>query len=451
MLQYKYATIQNLVRKITTPDLTMIRKITTSEKYVYNINQITPFNVQCVIKLHGELSSEVFLKAIKLIQQQHPHLRIALTDTDPVSFVDCHKLLPYQIISKTHDAQWKIIAEKELNLFINEPYMPLARVIFLQGTASHEIIFTSNHIIADGISLCHMAISFYKYCAQMNEGITIKINEAYQDRNLEELLPNLVIDHTFTEDDFKSKNEKTFGLQESNINYNSKTEFIPYRFSEEETRAIINKSQRHHTSVHGVLSAAAIIALHKHLHTEKKDINISQIQYLSPINLRSMLIGNVSPEELGHYVGCYFNAFSQSQFNSFWDFSQLIKSLLTSYIDSREPIKYILSQEKLLAKYATNEQLVDHIRWKGPVIGITNMGLFQPIAQCKSLQLEDMHLLASMPAVWDFPFAYFLGVLTVQQQLQIDLMYVTPTISQAQAQRYLSLFLDIIKEYMIDE
>ncbi len=425
----------------------MAEVLSVSEKYVYLIGQVTAYNVQCITQVSGAISPDVFRKALRRLQVQHGHLRVSFAESELPSFESVDTPIPLEVFDRCDSYQWQDLAIRELNSFFDDGSLPLARVVWLcdEESGQHDIIITVHHVIADGVSIYHLAEGLCYNISAIKQGEENTLQ--YADQNLEALFPPIDNASQFTEDMFKCVKKGALQADFSDDYEAYETRLLPYRLGKEATIAVLDYAKNNGITVHCLISACALAAMKKHLIEQGQHEQYEDIKYLSPVNLRPLLGRTVSAVELGHYVGCYFGEYAYSQINGdICSLSNEIKSELNDYMSNRKPITYILNQEKLLGKFESVDELVQNIQWRQPVVGVTNIGVAYSDLVYTDLAINAVHIYNCMTRVWSFPFAHMLGLLTFKDQMQLDLMYVAPTITQSKAERFLFL---LIKEVMI--
>lgn len=415
--------------------------LTPSEKFVAQISQITPFNVQALIRVSAVFNELTLRKALKFIQEKHPHLQVGIRRENGFEFIPCKESIPFRMFDGVRHSEHEISVE-DLNSTFDSEYYPLCKVAWIKYPNKNTFIFTLHHAVADGISIDKLTDEFLEFC----NGIALNsIGSDEQvrclDKPLESLLPACKIKNFPTEDEIKITCVENIMLAEKSLA--NKTLHMTHQFSCDDTIKLIQLTKKKTTSVHALISSVAIIALGKQV-SEECTNQFNEISYISPVNLRPLLAADVSDSELGHYVSCYIDKYKLDNPISVWDFARQIKSDISNFISGGSAIAYVYSQKALLEKYPNGESLVQNIKWTTPVVGVTNIGMIKNHNHGRMISAESKHIFNCIPDVWDHPFAYMLGVLTYNNRLQIDLMYVSPAISDEKAKKYLHYFIEIM-------
>jgi hypothetical protein len=115
----------------------------------------TPFTSVFTIKLHGDLKESRLRQALARVQAKHPLLRCVVEDgvTGP-RFVrsDRPAPIPLRIVERNGDTDWQTEIRREWVTPFHGAHEPLARLVWLRGGKTNELLLVAHHCICDGQS-----------------------------------------------------------------------------------------------------------------------------------------------------------------------------------------------------------------------------------------------------------------------------------------------------------
>lgn len=134
----------------------MKRKMITGERIMY-VDADTSLNCVFTAKIRGSFSPENLHAALAKIQDKHPALHAVIKeDYKKVPYlISCDSLsaIPVRIVERQGDEDWKAASEAEWSKPFKEKNAPLARVVWVKGTAVSELLLICPHCICDGKSI----------------------------------------------------------------------------------------------------------------------------------------------------------------------------------------------------------------------------------------------------------------------------------------------------------
>ena len=226
---------------------------------------------------------------------------------------------------------------------------------------------------------------------------------------------------------------------------------LPRMLSQGKTKILIDKCKQEKTTVHGAMCAAMLFAAGKLLSIDTQ-VNFS---YGLAVNLRKYC----EPEITDPNLGCFISALGFNQLvepnTSFWDLARECKSQLNDSLISGVHIT-ILQQGKLrnLDMDSMKELAIKSILNKEDTMGrnnlfaISNIGRFQFRHQADKLKVKELYLATPQHIGGD---CFWLGVLTLNDQLFCNFIYVQPLISDGTAQLFADDVMTVIEKMCINQ
>ncbi|WP_414567299.1 condensation domain-containing protein [Nostoc sp. CCY 9925] len=406
-----------------------------------------------LVYMEGILTPDTIKQALKLVQQRHPILQVYIVESDDGLYFQSGVIteIPLQFIYKQDENEAIEIAEKELHRKFIKGKNPLCRLTLLysyQHQNTCEIIITFHHAIVDGISCIHFIDDLLFHCQQINDGEDISkveslpflppienlINYNILSQNKIEnhqvtneqptLLPQLIIEHQ------ASANERFTRMQ-------------PRMLSQEKTKILIEKCKQEKTTVHGAICAAMLFTAAKFISIDKdKQVNLS---YTFPVNLRKYCEPEITDQNLGCFVCALgFNQLVE-QNTFFWDLAREYKSKIHDALISSVHVNQL--QQSILPGFDRDTEIKSMFSNKNPmgrrnIFEISNLGKLKLRYKAKQLKINKLYF--ATPLLSDDCF--WLGVLTLNEQLFCNFIYVEAVISEEKAQLFADDVMTVIEK-----
>ena len=414
-----------------------------------------------VVYLEGILTPEVVQQALKLVQQRHPMLQVYIVESEDGLYFQSTGIteIPVQFIYKQDENEAIKIAEKELHTKFTPGKNPLCRLTILyshQHQNTCEMIITFHHGIVDGISCMRFIDDLLFYHQQINEGENISQVESLEFIPPIETLVNYNIPSQNPRENHQLANEQPTLPPQLVIEYQAAanerfSRMLPRMLSQEKTKILIDKCKQEKTTVHGAMCAAMLFAAGKLLSIDTQ-VNFS---YGLPVNLRKY----GEPEITDQNLGCFISALGFNQLiepnTSFWDLARECKSQIHDSLISGVHITR-LQQGKLrnLDMNSMKELVIKSILSKEDTMGrnnlfsISNRGKFQFRHQADKLKVKELYFATPHHISGD---CFWLGVLTLNEQLFCNFIYVQPVISDRTAQLFADDVMTVIEKVCINQ
>ncbi|MEG3934647.1 condensation domain-containing protein [Microcoleus sp. T3_B1] len=413
-----------------------------------------------VVYLEGILTPDVIQQALKLVQQRHPMLQVYIVESEDGLYFQSSGIteIPVQIIYKKDENEAIKVAEKEIHTKFTLGKNPLCRLTLLyspQNQNTCEMIITFHHGIVDGISCMRFIDDLLFYCQKIKDGenisqvdslefiqpienlVTYNITSKEPRENhplateQPSLPPQLIIEHP------ASANERL-------------TRMLPRMLSQEKTKILIDKCKQEKTTVHGAMCAAMLFAAGKLLSIDTQ----ANFSYGLPVNLRKYCEPEITDQNLGCFISVLgFNQLVEPN-TSFWDLARECKSQIHDSLISGVHITR-LQEGKLrnLDMDSMKELVIKSILSKEDTMGrnnlfaISNRGKFQFRHQADKLKVKEFYFAFPQHISGD---CFWLGVLTLNEQLFCNFIYVEPVISDRTAQLFADDVMTVIEKVCIN-
>jgi len=414
-----------------------------------------------VVYLEGILTPDIVQQALKLVQQRHPMLQVYIVESEDGLYFQSTGIteIPVKVIYKQDENEAIKIAEKELHTKFIPGKNPLCRLTLLyshQHQNTCEIIIAFHHGIVDGISCMRFIDDLLFYYQEINEGENISQVESLEFIPSIETLVNYNIPSQSPRENHQLANEPpTLPPQliiEHRASANERfSRMLPRMLSQEKTKILIDKCKQEKTTVHSAMCAAMLFASGKLLSIDTQ-VNFS---YGLPVNLRKYC----EPEITDKNLGCFISALGFNQLvepnTSFWDLARECKSQIHDSLISGVHITR-LQQGKLrnLSMDSIKELVIKSILSKEDTMGrnnlfsISNRGKFQFRHQADKLKVKELYFATPHHISGD---CFWLGVLTLNDQLFCNFIYVQPLISERTAQLFADDVMTVIEKMCINQ
>ena len=413
-----------------------------------------------VVYLEGILTQDVVQQALKLVQQRHPMLQVYIVESEDGLYFQSTGIteIPVQVIYKQDENEAIKVAQKEIHTKFTPGKNPLCRLTLLyshQHQNTCEMIITFHHGIVDGISCMRFIDDLLSYYQKINEGENISQVESLEFIPPIDTLVNYNIpSQNPRENDQLANEQPTLPPQliiESQASANERfTRMLPRMLSQEKTKILIDKCKQEKTTVHGAMCAAMLFAAGKLLSIDTQ-VNFS---YGLPVNLRKYC----QPEITDQNLGCFISVLGFNQLvdpnTSFWDLARECKSQINDSLISGVHITR-LQQGKL--RNSDSDSMKEFVRnymfskedtmGRNNFFSISNRGKFKFRYQADKLKIKELYFAFPQHISGD---CFWLGVLTLNEQLFCNFIYVQPVISDRTAQLFADDVMTVIEKVCIN-
>ncbi|MEG4030409.1 MULTISPECIES: condensation domain-containing protein [unclassified Microcoleus] len=437
------------------------RKLGLVEMWMALGNEVGGGLIVNVVYLEGILKAELVQQALKLVQQRHPMLQVYIVESEDGLYFQSTGIteIPVQVIYKQDENEAIKIAEKELHTKFTPGNNPLCRLTLLyshQHQNSCEVIITFHHGIVDGISCMRFIDDLLFYYQEINEGENISQVESLEFIPPIETIVNYNIPSQNPRENHQLANEQPSLPPQLIIEHQASanerlTRMLPRMLSQEKTKTLIDKCKQEKTTVHGAMCAAMLFAAGKLLSIDTQ-VNCS---YGLPVDLRKYC----EPEITGQNLGCFISALGFNQLiepkTSFWDLARECKCRIHDSLISGVHITRLLQGKLRNLDIDTMKKIViksmvskEDTMGRNNLFSISNRGKFQFRHQADKLKVKELYFATPQHIAGD---CFWLGVLTLNDQLFCNFIYVQPVISAGTAQLFADDVMTVIEKVCINQ
>lgn len=380
----------------------MERYLGAFEHLYWLYNQFYPIDFATVAKLQGQFSFERLSTVLRQVQQRHPLLRVRIvTDANgQPKFVETDDEIPLRLVARTDDRHWQAELEVELAHSLDWQVAPLLRVVLLQSGDESELMIICHHAIADGLS----GVYLLRDILQGLEGKIFERSDLSAALSLESAIPSSV---PFTEATPKPKDYP------APLSRPSQPHIHTVVLSPELTQQLIQRSRAEHTTVHGAISAAFLLAF------TQQDVKSSDVMRCShPVNARSQLCLPM-PDAVGLYVCLRMTTHSLEADSAFWDVARSVKSQLSQIDTAQQLVEESQLLQPTMANLTDATAFIEEVQsqYLCPLT-VTNLGRIDMTQQYGNIRIEALH--ASAPAS-GVDRGRIVGVATLGDRLSLTL------------------------------
>ncbi|NET75550.1 condensation protein [Okeania hirsuta] len=421
------------------------RKLGLVEKFMTLGHEVGGGLIVNVVYLEGFLAPDTVKQALKLVQNRHPILQVYIVECEDEFYFKSEGIteIPLQVLYKQDDNEAIKFAETELHKQFENGKNPLCRLTILYPDYYHnscEIVMTFHHGIVDGISCMQFIDELVCYCQQITDGENVSTVESLKLLPpAEDLLNYKIINEKAIESHQLTKEKQTIVPQliiEQEASANERfTRMLPRMLSQEKTKMLIKKCKQEETTVHSAICTAMLLASAKLLSIDNQ-VNFS---YGFPVNLRKYCEPEITNENLGCFISVL--AFNQliHQNTFFWDLARECKAKTHDALISGVHIN-LLKQGKLREKQSLNferERMIqsrlsqENTMGRNNLFSISNRGKFKLCYKGDKLKIKELYFAIGQHLRGD---CFWSGVVTFNDQLFCNFIYVEPLISKKTAQ-----------------
>lgn len=312
------------------------------EKTFWLLDQIDSKDFAVVADIAGTQPLEKWQNALSMVQKRHPNLSVRVVPDElsrpTLQHVEDMKI-PLRVVQVQQDYRWEQEVERELSERFDTEKGLLLRVILVQKPQSTVLILVANHTVSDGTSLNFLVRD---------------ILLAVGGKTLEPMDPQV-------------SNDQTLGLPEDLpaqtvdqvLNLKMKTDIVKpfvssHRFSENNTRNILERARQENTTVHGAICAAVLLASRK-LRTEWDE---ARMELVSPVCTRTAL--NLD-DNFGLNITTQ-SVFFENEHLSFWNLARVAKAGLDGTNSAEYIMGYLSFFRDIVFGHNDIQQMLDALK-----------------------------------------------------------------------------------------
>lgn len=378
----------------------MKRRLGSFEKAQALTNENFPFNAVIILRVKNGPCVDTLGKALKIIQQKHPGLRVHIKNNKGKYFFESEGTpdIPLKVVNKKNDSHWKQVAEDELNQGVDYLKGPLVRVNYLVGRDKQEndIIMTFHHAMVDASSATYLIDEILLLCQKIREGVAVEEVEKLDFLPpSEEFFPPLfkgirrswkcfifVLRQMRDEFFFQVRSR---GKRKPPIHKTGRGKIFSMILSDTETEKICKASRKERVTLNSMLNAAILIAVHKVLY-KKEDLPLRHIQFA---DLRPYLVPPLESCHLGGHFSMMRFTTHMDKDCLFWDVAREINQM--SYNVLKRGDKYCSN----LLSYPMMKAILSLKKFRMATTAISYTGLVLLDKNYGSIEVRDLHTFAS--------------------------------------------------------
>jgi hypothetical protein len=394
-------------------------------------DQVQPIHFALRAKVIDQFSRKQLRQALKGLQMQHPLLRVKIVAADGrPKFIEQEADIPIRVVARQGDNHWQHELAVELSESFAWHQAPLVRVVHLQSKAVSDLIVTFHHAIADGLSGAYAM----RDLVQNLEADRCSPSPLSDSLPVETLIPDLAADGDQScPERQQAEVLVTPPVYSTVISSRPRPHLQSARLSATLTGQLRDRARTEHTTVHGAISAAFLLALAQQRATR------SPLRCLSPVNVRSHLTSPVA-ETVGLFIGYGLTHHEIHADSSLWD----IARALTAQLAARSPEVWqgFLQREAVMATCPEPQIVMAGMQQKyGYDLLVTNLGPLPFTQQVGSLRLEELHGPAVMTGI---ETGRVVGVSTLGDCLSVIVAGHAQTASAQEMSEFLAIALQLL-------
>ncbi|MEG4207177.1 hypothetical protein QUA20_25015 [Microcoleus sp. Pol7_A1] len=445
----------------------MNRLLGVSEHIRWLLDQRWSFNFALTARVRGTIAIPQLTNALAWVQRRHPLLavKIAVNEHQQPRFVsEGVPPIPLRVVQRQGDHHWCQETEAELSLPFSYSTEPLLRVVFLQGEAVSELIFTCYHSICDGLSTIYLIRDILQEISTpgstreilpelpcWEELIPLSKKDSISGNAIATAAPthkinpsNAGVDLNRVSDRKQIKKSQgsrilhwSLSTEETvtnagidlnrvsdkkQIKKSQGSSILHWCLSPEETATFVSRCRENQTSVQGALCTAFLLSIGEQMNYPEDTVH----KCLSPCNIRKYLVPEIG-EDFGLYICGLLTAHTLKPEINFWDLAREIKHQLNEWTAGK--LFEDIPRTKAFLSTKPDPQMVYDQMDNNIKLVVTNLGRLNIPQNYGSLFLEAIY----GPTVQSSENAKTVGVITLG-----DRMFLTLTFSESVLPRSLA-------------
>ena len=277
-------------------------------------NAHMPFNVVIVLRLQKGPVEQTLRGALDAVRERHPLLRVKLeTDDRGFRFGATPRVIPLEVVDRTHASTWLEVAERELGRALDTEEGPLlccSSIADPAHAAASEIILTVHHSIIDAASAANLVQELLTACAAIDAGEKPRLGPPLplmpaEDELFPKVLPGgrkrpgiagFLLRQMADEIGFRLR---TIGKRRPPVHAQGTCRVLCRRLVEENTTPLVRACRSRRLTLGSALNAAMMVAVHRLLYHGQPTL----LRHFNFADLRQILQPKVTSEHLGAYHG----------------------------------------------------------------------------------------------------------------------------------------------------
>jgi hypothetical protein len=421
----------------------MTRKLGVLEIAQTLTGELVAFNVIAALRLRNGPSPEVLRQALDRLQEQHPQLRVGITQKGRgYEFTGIDGLIPLTEVDRSGDQQWQEVVEQELTRQFELATDLLLRCHYIFSPAGQdcELILTFHHTIIDGASGIMLCRQLLGLCAgaelpsepgpdQLPPPTDQLFPIEYQGLSSYWHCLGYLMRQVADEISFRWHSR---GRRQPRIDPSARCRVILARLTEAETYALLRRALAERVSVSSTINAAMLLAVHRHLYDGAEQ----PLRYFTMVDLRPHLRSPPPGTRLGSHFTMLRYTIGMDQRCSLWQLAEQI---------GRQVYAGLKRGEKFTAHLLTASMMRSMLRWQPgrmSTVATSFTGAFDLTVPSGPIEVVDLHAFVSNFMIGP---EYTAQVRISGGELMLDIVYLSTDMDQAMAQAIADEMCDILR------
>ena len=264
---------------IETQEAPVLREFGLVEQFHWLMGQNHSNHFSMAAEVTGKTTPAMWRDALDEVQRRHPFLNVRIgaeKGSKPVFLRANGCRIPLAVKERTSSLQWQTEFERELSTPFDASSAPLMRALLLRCGSRCEIILTTHHSIADGMSV----VFIMRDLLQAVSGNKLAVLSTPP--SAEELLARLVKTPPL-QTTVPAGSRSVTSRPKNGAGASPRVRGL--RLSQQQTSLLVEAARREHATVHAALSAALVMAGRQISPAWKE----REVRVLSPISTRKIL------------------------------------------------------------------------------------------------------------------------------------------------------------------
>lgn len=426
------------------------RPLGRTEHIYWLLDQLYCLNFAVFVELEGRLNEAELQLALETVQQENPGLRTNIVVNRKGQ--PCFKSISAGERPLTLEVRalrnWRKVVEAQLVTPLDLLEMPMARFLWFRGQGKKSVIaMIFHHSIADGNSAARVLFDVLRRAT--GEQIKFRTKPAHPSaQELDFIQDRWFITRKLKQLKFwldRGKDALKFPVQipgyDVEVSQERDIKILPISLSQQTTTALLTVCREQGTTIHGVLGAALLFALNN----EFDKVRSRYLGLNSLIDLRSVLKGDLSEEDLGLYMATLTTVHGLGKKPDFWALAKDIPGELKEIISSGDAnlINSIHTEMSLFKSDRKGaEKMQKLVALAPPSSMLTNIGRVDPVDLGPDVRICSLAF--SMPPAAQHPFCATVN--SYDSKMYINLSYDQCKFDDDQPRRVAKNMLDQLQQ-----
>ncbi|MCS3869290.1 NRPS condensation-like uncharacterized protein [Chryseobacterium ginsenosidimutans] len=361
----------------------MKRKLMMVERIMY-VDSKTPVNCVFTVRIKGRIDKGDLRSALVKIQQKHPLLRVKIDHTTEKYpfFVEEKEIqpIPFHVVERKTENDWLNESRNQWYHLFEDDKKPLAKVIWIRGEETSEILWVMPHCICDGTT----GVTLMREILALLDDPSTQLNSYQPFNSADDFLPA----------DFNLKKKKRtarfflmmaklfFLIQGKSKNRNLGENYAIHRkLNAVVSKKITEKCKANGISVHALLCSAFMQAF--------KEIqgNQSKGKVISPVDVRHF-IPEIKQDHIFAFAPTVELSLKKGN-NDLMDHAKQIKKDLVEKIEKTQARELLWMGENM---HPVVERMISMLKSSkgGHDITLSNMGRIDIPSEYRNFTLETI-------------------------------------------------------------